>query len=160
VLFFTKMLGLTLLSLFASLVTAAPTASPHPSCTVNSTSDLATAKKSCTNISLGSFTVPAGKTLDMGDLLDGTTVTFTGTICFGYQEWTGPLVTVSGTDIQIVGAPGSVLDGEGARWWDRLGGNGGKKKVYQSPCVHRANAEYYSPNSSPHMALSHPRLPE
>ena len=128
-LFFTKMLGLALLSFFAGLVTAAPAASAYSSCTVNSTSDLATAKKSCTNISLGSFTVPAGKTLDLEDLLSGTTVTFTGTIRFGYQEWTGPLVSVSGTDIQVLGASGSVLDGEGARWWDGKGGNGGKKKV-------------------------------
>jgi len=152
------MLGLAPLFIFASLVTAAPTASVYPSssCTVNSTSDLATAKKSCTNISIGSFTVPAGKTLDLENLTSGTIVTFTGVVSFGYTEWTGPLVSASGTNIQIVGAPGSVLNGDGARWWDGLGGNGGKKKVYQASCIGRANAKCYSPNSSPCMGLIHP----
>jgi len=160
VLFYTKMLGLASLLIFVGLVTSAPTASVYSSCTVNSTSDLATAKKTCTNISIGSLTVPAGQTLDMGDLLSGTIVTFTGIVSFGYKEWTGPLVSVSGTNVKIVGAPGSCLDGDGARWWDGKGGNGGKIKVHQSPCIRRANSKCYSPNSSPYMALIHPILPE
>lgn len=153
------MLGLASLLTFVSLVTAAPTASVYSSCTVNSTSDLATAKKTCTNMSIGTFTVPAGQTLDMTNLLSGTTVTFTGIVSFGYKEWTGPLVSVSGTEVKIVGTPGSCLDGGGARWWDGKGGNGGKTKVHQTPCIRRSNAKCYSPNSSPYMTLIHPRLP-
>ncbi|KAH7700376.1 extracellular polygalacturonase [Aphelenchoides avenae] len=38
------------------------------------------------------------------------------------------LVSVSGTKTQMQGAPGSVLDGDDARWWDGKGSNGGKKK--------------------------------
>ena len=55
-------------------------------------------------------------------------VIFQGTTTFGYSEWAGPLVSVSGTSITVTGSPGSVLDGQGARWWDGKGSNGGKKK--------------------------------
>jgi polygalacturonase len=37
-------------------------------------------------------------------------------------------VSVSGTSITVTGASGSVLDGNGARWWDGEGSNGGKTK--------------------------------
>ena len=37
-------------------------------------------------------------------------------------------MSVSGTDITLTGASGSVLDGGGARWWDGEGSNGGKTK--------------------------------
>jgi polygalacturonase len=55
-------------------------------------------------------------------------VIFQGTTTFGYEEWSGPLVSVSGTDITVTGASGSILDGGGARWWDGEGSNGGKTK--------------------------------
>ena len=55
-------------------------------------------------------------------------VIFEGRTTFGYSEWSGPLVSVSGTDITVTGASGSVLDGQGALWWDGKGTNGGKKK--------------------------------
>ncbi|RPB02495.1 the polygalacturonase [Choiromyces venosus 120613-1] len=105
-----------------------PSSYGSSSCTITSASDLATAKATCTDISIGTLTVPAGQTLDLTGLLEGTKVTFTGTVTFGYKEWKGPLVSVDGTNIQVIGAPGSVLDGDGKRWWDGLGGNGGKAK--------------------------------
>ena len=37
-------------------------------------------------------------------------------------------MSVSGTSITVTGASGSVLDGNGARWWDGEGSNGGKTK--------------------------------
>lgn len=55
-------------------------------------------------------------------------VIFEGTTTFGYEEWDGPLVSVSGTDITVTGATGAVLDGDGSRWWDSEGSNGGKTK--------------------------------
>ena len=55
-------------------------------------------------------------------------MTFQGTTTFGYKEWAGPLVSLSGTSITVTGASGSVLDGQGARWWDTKGSNGGKTK--------------------------------
>lgn len=62
------------------------------------------------------------------DLNDGTTVVFQGTTSFGYDEWEGPLVSVSGTDITVTGDTDSVLDGDGSRWWDGEGSNGGTTK--------------------------------
>lgn len=55
-------------------------------------------------------------------------MTFEGTTTFGYEEWAGPLVSVSGTDITVTGASGSVLNGDGSLWWDGEGSNGGKTK--------------------------------
>ncbi|KAJ2970325.1 hypothetical protein NUW58_g9730 [Xylaria curta] len=55
-------------------------------------------------------------------------VIFKGTTTWGYKEWAGPLLQIGGKDITVEGAQGSVLNGDGARWWDGKGGNGGKKK--------------------------------
>lgn len=54
----------------------------------------------------------------MTDLSDGTTVTFEGTTTFGYEEWDGPLISFSGTDITIQGADGHVIDMEGQNWYE------------------------------------------
>ncbi|PVH78555.1 glycoside hydrolase family 28 protein [Cadophora sp. DSE1049] len=85
-------------------------------------------KASCATIVLSSLTVPSGVTLKLEGLNDGTTVIFQGTTTWGYKEWEGSLVSISGNKITIKGDPGSVLDGQGALWWDGLGGNGGKIK--------------------------------
>lgn len=53
---------------------------------------------------------------------------FEGETTFGYKEWSGPLVSVSGTDITVKGASGATLNGDGSRWWDGKGSNGGKTK--------------------------------
>jgi polygalacturonase len=83
-------------------------------------------KKGCTSIVLNGIKVPAGQTLDMTDLSDGTTVTFEGTTTFGYEEWDGPLVSFSGSNIIIQGASGHLIDMGGEQWWDGEGSNGGK----------------------------------
>ncbi|KAF1345032.1 polygalacturonase [Delphinella strobiligena] len=85
-------------------------------------------KASCATLVLSDVAVPSGTTLDLTDLNDGTTVMFQGTTTFGYDEWEGPLVSVSGTDITVKGESGSVLDGDGSKWWDGEGSNGGKTK--------------------------------
>ena len=54
-------------------------------------------------------------------------VIFEGTTTFGYEEWAGPLVSVSGTDITVQGT-GATLDGNGPDYWDGQGSNGGKTK--------------------------------
>ncbi|KAI1495512.1 endopolygalacturonase [Biscogniauxia marginata] len=97
-------------------------------CTFTSAAQATESKKSCSNIVLKGITVPAGKTLDMTGLQDGTTVTFEGTTSFGYKEWEGPLISFSGNKITVTGAAGSLIDGGGAQWWDGKGSNGGKTK--------------------------------
>ncbi|KAF4630391.1 hypothetical protein G7Y89_g7739 [Cudoniella acicularis] len=131
----------TILSLLASTAlvagmpapapTAAPNLAKRASCTFSGSSGAAAVSKSkasCATIVLSALAVPSGTTLDLTKLTSGTKVIFEGTTTFGYEEWSGPLVSVSGTDITVTGAKGSVLDGNGARWWDGKGSNGGKTK--------------------------------
>ncbi|KAI2630445.1 glycoside hydrolase [Xylaria nigripes] len=85
-------------------------------------------KKSCSTIVLSSLEVPGGETLNLEGLNDGTTVIFEGTTTFGYAEWDGSLFSVSGNRITVKGAANSVLDGQGALYWDGQGGSGGVTK--------------------------------
>ncbi|KAI1764311.1 glycoside hydrolase family 28 protein [Hypoxylon sp. FL1150] len=113
----------------SSIASASSTASTSSSsCTFTSTDSLAAGKDSCTDIVLDGITVPAGETLDLTDLADGTSVTFQGTTSFEYEEWDGPLISVSGVSITVTGASGHVIDGNGAAWWDGKGSNGGVTK--------------------------------
>ncbi|KAL7266453.1 hypothetical protein RUND412_011001, partial [Rhizina undulata] len=100
------------------------------SCTVTAAASLSAAKAACATITIGTLEVPAGETLDLAGLTKGIHVVFDGTVTFGYKEWSGPLVSISGTDITVTGATGSVLDGEGSRWWDGKGSNGGVIKAH------------------------------
>lgn len=61
-------------------------------------------------------------------VLPSKQVIFSGTTSFGYKEWEGPLISVSGTKITVTGASGHVIDGSGSKWWDSKGSNGGKTK--------------------------------
>ncbi|KAI7461635.1 Endopolygalacturonase [Hortaea werneckii] len=97
-------------------------------CTFTDADAAASGKADCKNIVLKDIAVPAGTTLDMTDLNDGTTVTFEGTTTFGYEEWKGPLISFSGTDITIHGADGHLIDMGGDQWWDGKGSNGGVTK--------------------------------
>ncbi|PWY88855.1 polygalacturonase-4 precursor (PG-IV) [Aspergillus sclerotioniger CBS 115572] len=132
------------LTLWASLVSATPadprvTAAPKledldkraTSCTFSGSEGASSASKSktsCSTIVLSDVAVPSGTTLDLTDLNEGTHVIFEGETTFGYEEWDGPLVSVSGTDITVTGADGAYLNGDGSRWWDDEGSNGGKTK--------------------------------
>ncbi|KAF7874171.1 hypothetical protein EAF04_002843 [Stromatinia cepivora] len=138
--------ALSLLALGAAvsaIPAPAPTAAPNAadalaavekragSCTfsgANGAAAAAKSKTSCATIVLSGLTVPSGTTLDLTGLNSGTHVIFQGTTTFGFEEWSGPLVSVSGTDITVTGASGSVLDGQGAKYWDGKGSNGGKTK--------------------------------
>jgi len=126
------MVAIKLTSLFLSagvLVSAAPASlDARASCTFTDAAAAKAGKASCTAIIIKDMTVPAGTTLDLTKLKDGTTVTFQGTTTFAYKEWEGPLISVSGTKITVNGATGHVIDGNGAKWWDGQGSNGGKTK--------------------------------
>ncbi|PYI01836.1 putative endopolygalacturonase A [Aspergillus sclerotiicarbonarius CBS 121057] len=118
----------------AALVSAAPAPSrasefaKRSSCTFTDAATASESKKSCSSIVLKDITVPAGETLNLKDLEDGTTVTFEGTTTWEYEEWSGPLLYISGKDITVTQESGAVLDGNGAKWWDGEGTNGGKTK--------------------------------
>ncbi|KAI9708182.1 MAG: Polygalacturonase 1 [Bogoriella megaspora] len=109
-------------------VAAASSGAASAGCTFTSAADAQSGKSSCSSIVLNGITVPAGTTLDLTKLNDGTTVTFQGTTTFEYKEWAGPLISFSGKQITINGASGHVIDGNGAQWWDGQGSNGGKTK--------------------------------
>ncbi|KAI0483427.1 glycoside hydrolase [Xylaria cf. heliscus] len=121
---------------------AAPAVTPGPSlenatlqkrasCTFSGSQGASSASKSqasCATIVLSNVAVPSGTTLDLSKLEDGTHVIFEGTTTWGYEEWDGPLLQIKGKDITIEGASGSLLNPDGARWWDGEGGNGGVTK--------------------------------
>nr|AHG54213.1 polygalacturonase 8 [Lygus lineolaris] len=77
---------------------------------------LAEAKK-YQKIVIRDLQVPAGVMLDLTNLKEGTTVEFAGRVTFGYKEWKGPLVKVSGKRLNIMAHEYARFDGEGHRWW-------------------------------------------
>jgi len=122
-----------------STVFAAPAPAPTPgpnlekraSCTFSGSTGASAASKSkaaCATIVLSAIAVPSGVTLDLTSLTQGTHVIFEGETTFGYEEWSGPLFAISGTDITVTSATGAYLNGNGALWWDGEGSNGGKTK--------------------------------
>lgn len=76
-------------------------------------SSASVSKASCSTIILDGLTVPAGKTLDMTGLPDGTTVIFEGETTWAYSAWAGPLFAVSGTNIKVAGESSAILNGNG-----------------------------------------------
>ncbi|KAM0546649.1 hypothetical protein ACHAPJ_010787 [Fusarium lateritium] len=125
----TKFGNSLLLAALAGVAIAAPHEERADPCSFSGTTGAAgamAAQTKCANLVLNNVVVPAGQTLDLSKLADGTKVTFQGTTTWGYKEWEGPLLTISGKSITVVGASGAILDGQGARWWD---GQGDKGKV-------------------------------
>ncbi|XP_050304520.1 polygalacturonase-like [Anthonomus grandis grandis] len=113
----------------AALIWVALASPLKETCTVTSFDAVSTAVSSCSNIVIQGITVPANKTLAL-NLTAGTTLTFEGTITFAHSNWNGPLVQVSGSNVTVKGASGSVLDGLGAQYWDGLGDNGVTKPKF------------------------------
>ncbi|RDW91821.1 putative polygalacturonase 2-2 [Coleophoma crateriformis] len=109
-------------------VTAAPSLEKRASCTFTNAASVSKSKTSCATIVLDNIAVPSGVTLDLTGLTKGTHVIFEGETSFGYEEWSGPLVSVSGTDITVTANSGAYLNGNGQKWWDGEGSNGGKTK--------------------------------
>ncbi|KAF2730961.1 the polygalacturonase [Polyplosphaeria fusca] len=120
----------------STLVAAHPSShdiSPQPqsradSCTFTDAAAAIKGKTACSTITLRNIAVPAGLTLDMTGLNDGTTLIFDGKTTFGYKEWSGPLISVSGTNIKVQGTSSHTIDGNGGSWWDGKGSNGGRTK--------------------------------
>lgn len=128
-------LAKAVLAVPAAEAAPAPTAAPSPAeveraieeraiearaatCTFSGSlgySSASVSKASCSTIILNALTVPAGKTLDMTDLPDDTTIIFEGETSFAYAEWEGPLFAVSGTNVKVAGQSSgtSILNGNG-----------------------------------------------
>ncbi|KAJ7290605.1 pectin lyase fold/virulence factor [Mycena rebaudengoi] len=125
--------------------------------TISSLADVAAAQV-CTTIILNSFTVPGGQTFTI-NAATGATITMAGDITFGFAEWAGPLMLVSGTNVTFNGN-GHTLFGQGDLYWARrrkcivlplhspsssppqLGGNGGVTKP--APFIRVNNAGSFS----------------
>ncbi|CAH1106440.1 unnamed protein product [Psylliodes chrysocephalus] len=98
-------------------------------CMINEFSQVSEVIKNCKNITVSNLKVPAGVTLEL-DLQNGTSVIFDGTVVFDNTSWVGPLIRFKGDKINVHGTEGSLLDGQGALYWDTVGGMGGLAKPY------------------------------
>ncbi|KAJ5733492.1 Endopolygalacturonase [Penicillium malachiteum] len=130
------------LAALAACVVASPVAEPAiteapklakraTSCTFSGSSGAASAsasQKSCSTIILSDIAVPSGTTLELTDMEEDTTIIFEGETTWGYEEWDGPLLEISGTSITIEGATDAYLNPDGSRWWDGEGSDGGVTK--------------------------------
>ncbi|XP_060531844.1 polygalacturonase-like [Cylas formicarius] len=102
---------------------------PDASCTINSVNDVDSVVSSCTSITVGTFTVPAGTTVIM-NLKQGSTVSFTGTVDFAHKESSGYLLEIIGNSVTVEGTGSHLFHGHGEQYWDGLGGAGTKKPVF------------------------------
>ncbi|KAL8303216.1 hypothetical protein RB600_006903 [Gaeumannomyces tritici] len=156
----TKMLSQTLLAFLvasAPLAEAAPRASRtrDTACVFTDAAAAIKGKTSCTAITLKDITVPAGQTLDMTGLKDGTHVTFAGTTTFGHKLWAGPLVAFTGNRLLIDGAAGHVIDCNGSAWWDGVGAkNPGKPKFFSAHNLVNSNIRGLNVKNTPIQAFS------
>ncbi|KAJ8918265.1 hypothetical protein NQ315_014135 [Exocentrus adspersus] len=110
-------------------VLAAVKSSDSASCTISTYNEevIKDTINKCEEIILSGITIPAGVTLDI-NLNQGNKLVFQGVLTWEFYEWDGPLLNITGTDVEISGAPDHLLDGRGNLWWDGKGGGGGKTK--------------------------------
>ncbi|KAJ6600535.1 glycosyl hydrolases family 28-domain-containing protein [Mycena vulgaris] len=98
-------------------------------CTVTTFANVAAAVANCTNIVLQNITVPANTIIDLSKAKTNTVITFAGRTFWEFASGaSSDLLKIGGTNITIQGAACSVLDGNGAAWWDGIGSNGGVPK--------------------------------
>ncbi|XP_057658693.1 polygalacturonase-like isoform X1 [Diorhabda carinulata] len=96
-------------------------------CTITKFSQVNTVLSSCKNIIISNLLVPGGEQLLL-NLQNGSTLTFEGVTKFEVFHWEGPLVKVVGDNVTVEGAPGSILNAQGEKYWDGQGGAGGVTK--------------------------------
>ncbi|XP_060530417.1 polygalacturonase-like [Cylas formicarius] len=118
-----KVLALTLCWV---LLGAHSVPTPDASCTINSINDVDSVVSSCTTITVGTFTVPAGTTMIM-NLKQGSKVSFTGVIDFAYKAWSGYLLEIIGNSVTVEGTGSHLFHGHGEQHWDGKGGAGSSK---------------------------------
>ncbi|EEY52921.1 uncharacterized protein PITG_19621 [Phytophthora infestans T30-4] len=66
-------------------------------CNLTATYKKGTDISSCSSVTIGSLTVPAGVTLDLSKAKSGATITFTGTTTFGPAKWMDPSFCLEAT---------------------------------------------------------------
>ncbi|XP_018321600.1 polygalacturonase-like [Agrilus planipennis] len=129
------------------------------SCTLtgNSLDNLEYVKTNCKEIIVEDLLVPPGKTLDFTGISD-VSIVFKGKTSFEFKKWKGPLVLVSGNNVNITGAEGAVIDGNGTQWWNQLGGSGSilRPRMFKLRYVNNVNVNnLYFLNSPRHCFAIH-----
>ncbi|KAK7729657.1 hypothetical protein SLS53_009228 [Cytospora paraplurivora] len=97
-------------------------------CTVTELSEVTASASACSNILLDGVTVSASQTLSV-TVPSGGALLFAGTMTVEYTpdaDYT-PIV-LKGSNAKIAGLAGAVIDGQGSKYWDGKGSNGGTKK--------------------------------
>ncbi|KAF9100967.1 hypothetical protein BGX27_000164 [Mortierella sp. AM989] len=115
-------------ALMATTVIAGPI-EKRAGCTATSYDQIA-GTKGCSSIVIqGPFTVPANKKIDLSGLKTGARVKIIGTITFekGNLSKENFLIILGGTNIHVDGTKG-IFNGNGPKYWDGKGGNGGVNK--------------------------------
>jgi polygalacturonase len=97
-------------------------------CTVTNIAQVSASAAACSNILLSGVSVPASSTLSVKIPTSGALL-FAGTMTVAYTPDAAytPIV-LQGSHAKIVGLPGAVIDGNGAKYWDGEGSNGGTAK--------------------------------
>jgi len=112
---FAVLAALTLSLLFQDVNAAPAELTPRDACTITTYTDVSNVS-GCTSITIAGQTVPAGESLALSSLKDGTTVTLSGDIVFATGiHWTGNLFSLIGGQIAFDGN-GYTIDGNGA-WY-------------------------------------------
>nr|ADU33364.1 endopolygalacturonase [Leptinotarsa decemlineata] len=125
-----SLLSVIIASLLVTLTAAKPSFTGD-NCTITEFSQVESVSAKCTNIIVSNLQVPGGETLDFKFKKPGVHITFEGKTTFGYQLWKGPLIRIQGVGITVTGAPGSVLDGQGALYWEGKNGKKTKPKFFK-----------------------------
>ncbi|KAG6616171.1 putative polygalacturonase [Phytophthora cinnamomi] len=106
---------------------------------------------SCSTVTVGPLTVPAGVTLDLSGAKTGATIQFTGTTTFGTLKWNGPLVTLSGSSLTVKG--NGKLDGQGAWYW-KQGQSITRPVFFQVHNVHHSTLSGFTILNTPYRTFS------
>nr|ABU46393.1 polygalacturonase 5 [Phytophthora capsici] len=106
------------LALLATTVNGTPMirqAEEASTCTLSGTYKSGTDISSCSTLTIGTLSVPAGVTLDLSKAKTGANIKISGTVTFGQKKWAGPLVLLGGSNLKVSGS--GTLDGQGSWYW-------------------------------------------
>ncbi|OWY96704.1 Polygalacturonase, partial [Phytophthora megakarya] len=96
--------ALAALALLATAVNGSPMEEQASSCTLSGTYKSGTDISSCSTLTIGTLSVPAGVTLDLSKAKTGATIKISGTVTFGQKKWAGPLVLLGGSNLSVSGS--------------------------------------------------------